>query len=971
MATIIIALNAAPAAAGAKVFAGARSQVVAAARDIDKAVRGADSGLRSFGDAAKSVAPALRQLFLGFTAFTAIRESTEAIADFELTLAQLKGTALSEVESMHALDVQLGLLAETAKTLGATTLFTPGEASEGLLLLAKAGFSVQESMAAIPDTLQLATVGMIDVAEAADFASNIVRQFGLRASETGRVVDDLTVVANKTNTDVKQLAEAMKFAGAVSSSFDKSLEEVSAALGVLSDRGLKGALAGTNLRGIMISLAKPTKDAVAIFKEMGIKLEDINPASNTLVEIFDRLGKAGLTASQFVEIFNAKNVAAALILSRNADKLRDLQKATEDGAGAADKFADIVRDTLSGSFKLFISAVQTLIIDIGDSGLTGALKGMVDAMTSAVRIIGGFASEAEEADKSAQAIAKTVQFLAGAAGFLAVSKAISVVIGTLKALKVELLTNPITLIPGILALAAGAVFAFRHELADLTISGHRLGDILTTVFNELQERFEFIFPRLKVVVEQTLTAIVTFFKKSFDFIIIGANEFLESLGLNWADVWDGMKGFVKSTANFTIATLKTIGDAIGIILMTLGELISNLGKLDFSSPLALSLSAAKVGIDNIKTSVSGLKEIGAAAGDNFTTDFVGAFEDVGKDIMESLVGGFRGLEGEDALKEFFNIFKDFDDNVAKTAAKRQAEAYAEGLKKAGIIGFGPFGMPIFDPAMFGGGEAAAPQVDLGEDVFSMGGGGGRELADFEERLEHMRQETALRKEGIEEIDAEIERRQILSLAIATGNIGLVKEVEEMQNLNDKLENLAEHELLAASFAESIGSFARDVGRDFDSIGDAAENAFKMILDALQEILVIQPLINALKNSFGPGGGNPFASLLGLVSGATGSAKGNIFSGGSIVPFAKGGVLTEPTLFPLAGGKAGLGGEQGDEGLFKIFRDTEGELAVKGSGGGGTSVSLTQNINGVQDFSGFNRSRRQAEQAASNIVRSVR
>jgi len=63
-----------------------------------------------------------------------------------------------------------------------------------------------------------------------------------------------------------------------------------------------------------------------------------------------------------------------------------------------------------------------------------------------------------------------------------------------------------------------------------------------------------------------------------------------------------------------------------------------------------------------------------------------------------------------------------------------------------------------------------------------------------------------------------------------------------------------------------------------------------------------------------------------------SAKGNAFEGGKVLPFAKGGVITKPTIFPMAQG-AGLMGEAGPEAILPLKRGAGGNLGVEASGGG--------------------------------------
>jgi hypothetical protein len=85
------------------------------------------------------------------------------------------------------------------------------------------------------------------------------------------------------------------------------------------------------------------------------------------------------------------------------------------------------------------------------------------------------------------------------------------------------------------------------------------------------------------------------------------------------------------------------------------------------------------------------------------------------------------------------------------------------------------------------------------------------------------------------------------------------------------------------------------------------------------------------------------TLQALVRGAAGiglgglfpNADGNAFSGGRVVPFARGGVVTAPTLFPMSGGRTGLMGEAGAEGILPLRRTKTGRLGVSAEGAGGS------------------------------------
>ncbi|MDE1173866.1 MAG: phage tail tape measure protein [Parvibaculaceae bacterium] len=73
------------------------------------------------------------------------------------------------------------------------------------------------------------------------------------------------------------------------------------------------------------------------------------------------------------------------------------------------------------------------------------------------------------------------------------------------------------------------------------------------------------------------------------------------------------------------------------------------------------------------------------------------------------------------------------------------------------------------------------------------------------------------------------------------------------------------------------------------------------------------------------------SLSGVAANVVASADGNVFSGGRVRPFAQGGVVNSPMLFPLRGGM-GLAGEAGAEAILPLTRGSDGRLGVASQGG---------------------------------------
>ena len=292
-----------------------------------------------------------------------IKKVTEIGAEFEQQI-ETAGAV------MRATAGEMDNLSSTAKMLGETTEFTAAQAAEGLRFLGMAGFSVTEAIGALPGVLDLATAAQLDLGRSADIASNILSSFALEVNELGRVNDVMVGTFTRSNTNMEQLAEAMKYSSAVANSFGYEIEELSGLIGKLGDRGVQGSMAGTQLAFAMQKSAK-------VAQEMGLE-------SANLLDVLDAMTAQGAEATDFLKAFGQRGGRAALILKDITGEVRDFQKELKLTDGEAKRLADTMRSTLQGRFKELQSAIQSLAID-GFEGFKKDLKVFVTDITAFVR----------------------------------------------------------------------------------------------------------------------------------------------------------------------------------------------------------------------------------------------------------------------------------------------------------------------------------------------------------------------------------------------------------------------------------------------------------------------------------------------------------------------------------------------------------------------------------------------------------
>jgi hypothetical protein len=88
-----------------------------------------------------------------------------------------------------------------------------------------------------------------------------------------------------------------------------------------------------------------------------------------------------------------------------------------------------------------------------------------------------------------------------------------------------------------------------------------------------------------------------------------------------------------------------------------------------------------------------------------------------------------------------------------------------------------------------------------------------------------------------------------------------------------------------------------------------------------------------------------------------------------VPFARGGIVDRPTIFPMAHGM-GLMGEAGPEAVMPLTRTAGGELGVKAEGNGGGETHITMNINAVDSRSFVEMMRTNRASVESIVVENI-
>ena len=328
----------------------------------DIAKRGGEK-FRAMGDAMKPVSTAL-------TAGFAL--STKKAIDFESQMNTTKSLLADTIPTADELNSTTEKLGESSKGWAKQYGISTASINEGMQEIIKKGFDSNQTIAAMPSILDAAKASGDDFNVVMNASTNILRQFGLDAKDTGRGTDSLTYVANKTSAGFSDIGLAMEYIGPVAHSLGMSVEETSAAIGLLSDNGIAGEKAGTALRGALSKLLKPSKSNAAAMKELGFTVEEFQSGALKLPDIIDRIKestKGWTEAERSSAIARAFGVEAQTgmnaLINQGGDALRNLTKETENARGYTKKLSNELSKSSKNGVERFKSSLEVLQINIG------------------------------------------------------------------------------------------------------------------------------------------------------------------------------------------------------------------------------------------------------------------------------------------------------------------------------------------------------------------------------------------------------------------------------------------------------------------------------------------------------------------------------------------------------------------------------------------------------------------------------
>ena len=597
--------------------------------------------------------------------------AVKTAADFEAAMSEVGAISGASGEDMAKLTAK-------AKEMGATTAFSASESAEAMKYMAMAGWKTADMTEGIAGIMNLAAASGEDLATTSDIVTDGLTAFGMAAKESGRFADVMAATSSNANTNVALMGETFKYCASTAGAMGYSIEDISVAIGIMGNAGIKGSMAGTTLKNTIANLAKPTDAQAAVMKKLGISLTDSSGNMKSFAEVMDNLRSSfsGLSetekAAAATTLAGKESMAGLLtIVNASTEDFDKLTAAINGSSGSAEEMAAKMLDNLNGQLTLLKSAVEGIAITIGnklmpyvktavswvqkaadyinnlnDAQLDNIIKwaGIAAAIGPAIMVFGKIVTAVGTAQRIFGTITKTIANFGGIMGVI--TSPAGIVIGVLAAIALAafLIIKNWDKVKGFLQ-GVGSWFKNAFEKAGFSVEGFKRK--FTSIGNTIGS--------IAGKIGGFCKAVAGIFKKEFaGDIKAGAAEaggILETLVGGTVAAFDGIVTAVDKGLQVFDALLSFFTGAFAGNWDNAAQGFRNSLKNIFPPDIAEGLTKAfDTALPAIKAAVSGIKAMFGGLVQDVKKIF-GGITTVFKGIGTMLKGIFSG-DAETALKGF-------------------------------------------------------------------------------------------------------------------------------------------------------------------------------------------------------------------------------------------------------------------------------------------------------------------------------
>lgn len=528
--------------------------------------------------------------------------SVVSFASFEQAMLGVKNVTGATGKEFNKLE-------QLALDMSMSTSKSAVECANGIEYLGLAGWSTAQIMENYSEILRLSEATSIDLATASDLVTDSLSAFGKDASFTTEYLNKLALTSTKANANTQQLLESIVTCGGMAKNLGLNIDELSATLGILANRGIKGTEAGTSLNSIFVNLLGTTSTTRDALSKLGVEVYNaqgkfigwenlLNQLSGAMSSVTDEQrdmlsaalgGKTQLdTLLALLEGYNNEyhsllnGMEDIYTFDDMGNKITILEKMQQD-----------YQKTVIGQFEQLKSQVGFIFIKVGkviNENFGGALGAVNEKVSQFIEWCKALSPETKENiiifGLLALAIAPISIIIGKAVGGIAngiktfnnFNKAMKASGGFIKAFSnpMNFLSLKILGIVAILALIGVAIWAlvknwdkikevfveFGNKIATAVESFFvAIGMIIAFVFNKVVDSISWVWENLKTIWNN----IKEFLLGIWDIIKTSLHNYCEDFIAYWQNLWQTAKDLINTwidSLNEQLENIKAIFNGI-------------------------------------------------------------------------------------------------------------------------------------------------------------------------------------------------------------------------------------------------------------------------------------------------------------------------------------------------------------------------------------------------------------------------
>jgi TP901 family phage tail tape measure protein len=246
-----------------------------------------------------------------------------------------------------------------------------GEIAAAFLEAARAGMTISQAAALIPEAMNLAETSGADLAETVRMTFAIMRNLGMPITRqfARMITSELSYALDKSLMDIEDVMHAIKYAGPIAGQLGVPLHDLFSALMLLHDAGIRASIAGTGLARMLIRLEAPTAQARRELAKLGIDWHELRPSAQNLADIIDLLAANADELTIRLLLGERAERAFYAIVQQGTDALREhareLRQHGENASYAEQKYRALAQ-TPAQRFRVAIATIRnsmTLMVE--------------------------------------------------------------------------------------------------------------------------------------------------------------------------------------------------------------------------------------------------------------------------------------------------------------------------------------------------------------------------------------------------------------------------------------------------------------------------------------------------------------------------------------------------------------------------------------------------------------------------------